>query len=113
MLKVWLYAYALQITSTCRLEQRLREDLALRYLAGATVLDHWTSNEFRRCHREALNDVLTQVVGTGAQTWDRAVGQVAVGFQPRSQPRRPDPLETVPALRAQSAQDRRAIRRWQ
>src|ERR1019366_5413132 len=34
MLKVWLYAYALGITSARRLEQRIREDLGLRYLAG-------------------------------------------------------------------------------
>ena len=34
MVKVWLYAYALQVTSSRRLEQRVREDLAFRYLAG-------------------------------------------------------------------------------
>src|ERR1019366_2607342 len=34
MLKVWLYAYAVGITSARRLEQRIREDLGLRYLAG-------------------------------------------------------------------------------
>ena len=34
MLKVWLYAYALGITSARRLEQRIGEDLAFRYLAG-------------------------------------------------------------------------------
>jgi transposase len=31
---VWLYAYALGVTSSRRLEQRLREDLGFRYLAG-------------------------------------------------------------------------------
>jgi hypothetical protein len=30
MLKVWLYAYALGVTSARRLEQRIREDLAFR-----------------------------------------------------------------------------------
>ena len=34
MVKVWLYAYALGITSARRLEQRIREDLGLRYLGG-------------------------------------------------------------------------------
>ena len=34
LLKVWLYAYALGVTSSRRLEQRIREDLAFRYLAG-------------------------------------------------------------------------------
>ena len=30
MLKVWLYAYVLGVTSARRLEQRIREDLAFR-----------------------------------------------------------------------------------
>ncbi len=34
MVKVWLYAYALQVTSSRRLAQRVREDLAFGYLAG-------------------------------------------------------------------------------
>ena len=36
MLNVWLYAYALGMTSARRLEQRIREDLGLRYLAGGS-----------------------------------------------------------------------------
>jgi transposase len=34
MLGVWLYAYALGITSARQVERRLVEDLAFRYLAG-------------------------------------------------------------------------------
>ncbi len=34
MLKVWLYAFCLGVSSTRRLERRVREDLAFRYLAG-------------------------------------------------------------------------------
>src|ERR1022692_4173407 len=41
MLKVWLYAYAVGITSARRLEQRIREDLGLRYLAGGARPDNW------------------------------------------------------------------------
>jgi transposase len=48
MVSVWLYAYALGVTSSRRLEQRIREDLAFRYLAGAATPDHWTLNAFRR-----------------------------------------------------------------
>ena len=39
LLKVWLYAYALGVTSSRRLEQRIREDLAFRYLAGGAAPD--------------------------------------------------------------------------
>src|ERR1700688_4263404 len=40
MLKVWLYAYAVGMTSARRLEQRIREDLGLRYLAGGARPDN-------------------------------------------------------------------------
>src|SRR5258708_15055215 len=62
MLKVWLYAYALGITSARRLEQRIREDLGLRYLAGGARPDNWALSAFRRRHGRALNDVFTQVL---------------------------------------------------
>src|SRR5438034_367137 len=48
MLKVWLYAYALGVTSSRRLERRIREDLAFRYLAGGGRPDYWALNAFRR-----------------------------------------------------------------
>src|SRR6266446_9739419 len=44
LLKVWLYAYALGMTSSRRLEQRIREDLAFRYLAGGAQPDFWAWN---------------------------------------------------------------------
>jgi transposase len=69
MVKVWLYAYALGVTSSRRLEQRMREDLAFRYLAGGATPDHWTRNEFQRQHRRAINDLFTQVL-----EWARAAG---------------------------------------
>jgi transposase len=47
MVKVWLYAYALRITSSCRMEQRLKEDLPFRFLAGNTAPDYWTLNDIR------------------------------------------------------------------
>ena len=62
MLKVWLYAYALGVTSARRLEQRIREDLGLRYLAGGARPDNWALSAFRRRHARGLNDVFTQVL---------------------------------------------------
>ena len=74
MVKVWLYAYALGITSGRRLEQRIREDLPLRYLAGGAQPDYWTLNDFRRRHARGLNDVFTQVVEWGAASGPGEVG---------------------------------------
>src|SRR5258708_110637 len=62
MLKVWLYAYALGVTSSRRVEQRIREDLAFRYLAGNARPDYWALNAFRRRHGRAINDCFTQGV---------------------------------------------------
>ena len=50
------------MTSSRRLEQRVKEDLALRYLAGGAQPDHWTLNDFRRRQRRAINDLFLQGV---------------------------------------------------
>src|SRR5687768_13514613 len=46
MLKVWLYAYALGVTSSRRIEQRICEDLGFGLLAGHLKPDHWTLTNF-------------------------------------------------------------------
>src|SRR6202045_714988 len=78
MLKVWLYAYALGVTSSRRLEQRVREDLAFRYLAGGAAPDHWTLNAFRRRHAKGLNDLFTQVVEVARKSKMGKLGHVAI-----------------------------------
>src|SRR2546427_7996413 len=78
MLKVWLYAYALGITSARRLEQRVREDLAFRYLAAGAAPDFWTLNDFRRRHGRALNDLFTQVVELARSLGMGRLGHVAI-----------------------------------
>ena len=78
LLSVWLYAYALGVTSSRRLEQRIREDLGFRYLAGGEQPDHWTLNHFRRRHPKALNDLFTQVVESARQAGLGRLGHVAI-----------------------------------
>src|SRR3990172_7083125 len=78
MVKVWLYAYALGVTSSRRLEQRVREDLAFRYLAGGASPDHWTLNEFRRRHGRAINDLFTQVLELAREAGLGRLGHVAI-----------------------------------
>jgi hypothetical protein len=60
VLGVWLYAYALGITSARQVERRLVEDLAFRYLAGVERADNWALSAFRRRHSRALNDAKTK-----------------------------------------------------
>ncbi len=113
MLKVWLYAYALGVTSSRRLEQRIREDLGFRLLAGNLKPDYWTLNQFRRRHPRALNDVFTQVVETARRLGLGRLGRVAIDstrVQANASPDRSDSLEQ---LRRERARIRQRIRRWQ
>jgi transposase len=113
MLKVWLYAYALGITSSRRLEQRVREDLAFRYLAGGAQPDFWALNEFRKRHGRALNDAFTQVVETARSLGMGKLGHVAIDSTTLAANASLSRMETETKLRAERAQIRRRIRNWQ
>jgi len=113
MVKVWLYAYVLQVTSSRRLAQRVREDLAFRYLAGGAPPDHWTLNAFRTRQRRALNDIFLQVVEVARGLGMARLGHVAMEatrVRGNASRRR---LETEKELRQRRARTRREIRRWQ
>jgi transposase len=113
LLKVWLYAYALGITSSRRLEQRLREDLGFRFLAGQLQPDHWTLNEFGKRHPRALNDVFTQVVEAARGMGMGKLGRVAIDSTRVAANASPDRSDSREALRRERARLRQRIRRWQ
>lgn len=113
LLKVWLYAYALGLTSSRRLEQRVREDLALRYLAGGASPDHWTLNGFRKRQGRAINNVFTQVVELARELGMARLGHVAVDSTRVAANASRDRVDTVAGLRGERARIRRQIRRWQ
>ena len=113
LLKVWLYAYALGVTSSRRLEQRLREDLAFRYLAAGAQPDYWALNEFRKRHGRAINDVFTQVVELARSLGMGKLGQVAIDSTRIAANAAADSAETMEKLRGERAKIRRGIRRWQ
>jgi transposase len=113
LLKVWLYAYALGVTSSRRLEQRIREDLGFRYLAGGAQPDYWALNEFRKRHGRAMNNLFTQVVELARSLGMGKLGQVAIDSTRVAANAAADSAETMEKLRAERAQIRRRIRRWQ
>ncbi len=113
LLKVWLYAYALGITSARRLEQWVREDLAFRYLAGGAAPDFWTLNQFRTRHARALNDLFTQVVELARSLRMGRLGHVALDSTRVAANASRDRVDTLAKLRATRAKIRRQIRRWQ
>lgn len=112
-LKVWLYAYILGMTSSRRLEQRIREDLAFRYLAAGAQPDYWALNEFRKRHGRALNDVFTQVVELARSMGMGKLGHVAIDSTRIAANAAADSAETIEKLRAERAKIRKKIRRWQ
>jgi len=113
MVKVWLYAYALQMTSSRRLEQRIREDLGFRYLAGGATPDHWTLNDFRTRHRRAINDLFLQGVEVARGLGMGRLGHVAIDSTRVQANASRRSTETLQELRRRLAKTRRAIRRWQ
>jgi transposase len=113
LVSVWLYAYALGVTSSRRLEQRIREDLAFRYLAGGAGPDHWTLNAFRRRHAKGLNDLFTRVVELARASGLGKLGHVAIDSTRIAANASRNRIDTEPALREARARIRRKIRRWQ
>lgn len=113
LLKVWLYAYCLGVTSSRRLEQRIQEDLGFRLLAGNLKPDHWTLNEFRRQHPRRLNDIFTQVVEAARRMGLGRLGRVAVDSTRIAANASADRSDTLEQLRRERARIRQRIRRWQ
>jgi len=104
-------AYTLGVTSSRRLEQRLREDLGFRLLAGNLKPDHWTLNELRRRHPRALNDVFTQVVEAARKMGVGKLGRVAIDSTRVQANASADRSDSVEQLRRERARIRQRIRR--
>jgi transposase len=113
MLGVWLYAYALGITSARQLERRLVEDLALRYLAGGARVDNWALSAFRRRHALALNDCFTQVLEMARTLGLGKLGRVAIDSTRIQASACRDRIDSEQALRDTRARLRRQVRAWQ
>jgi len=113
MLGVWLYAYALGITSARQLERRLVEDLPLRYLAGGARVDNWALSAFRRRHALALNDCFTQVLEMARTLGLGKLGRVAIDSTRIQASACRDRIDSEQALRDIRARLRRQVRAWQ
>ena len=113
MLSVWLYAYALGLTSARRVEQRLREDLGFRYLAGGERVDNWALSAFRRRHGRGVNDVFTQMLETARDLGLVKLGRVAIDSTRIKANACRDGVETEQKLRNERVKLRRQVRRWQ
>jgi transposase len=113
MLGVWLYAYALGITSARQVERRLVEDLGFRYLAGGARIDNWALSAFRRRHSRALNDAFTQVLEWAQSQGMVKLGRVAIDSSRIQANASRDRVDSEQALRDTRARLRRQVRAWQ
>jgi transposase len=113
MLKVWLYAYAQGITSSRRIEQRIREDLGFRMLTAGWKPDFWVINQFRKQHPRAINDVFTQVLEVARKMGLARLGKVAIDSTRVQANASPDRSASLEQLRRERARLRQRIRRWQ
>ena len=78
MLKIWLYGFCVNVRTTRKLEQRIREDLGFRYLSGGATPDHKTLSEFQRRHREPIAAMFTEVLLFLRRAGMARVGTVAI-----------------------------------
>ena len=107
---VWLYAYALGISSTRVVERRLVEDLTFRYLAAGERMDNWALSAFRR---RALNDAFTQVLEWAQSRGMGKLGRVAIDSTRIAANASRDRVDTEQALRDTRVLLRRQVRDWQ
>jgi transposase len=78
MLKVLLYGYATGVMSSRRIEERLRSDVNVMFLAGLARPDHKTIAEFRRRHLAAFKRLFSDVLELCQAAGMVKLGRVAI-----------------------------------
>ncbi len=78
MVKVLLYAYATGTYSSRRIEGKLQDSVAVRFLAAGNEPDFRTISDFRKRHGEALSGLFNQVLRLCRKAGLVKLGRVAV-----------------------------------
>src|SRR5690625_953997 len=78
MVAVWIYAYAVGIRSSRKVQAALVEDVAFRFLSGNQQPGYWALNRFRTRHREALSGLFAQSVHLAMRAGLVKLGHVAI-----------------------------------
>jgi len=110
MLKIWLYGFCLNVRTTRKLEQRIREDLGFRYLAGGAEPDHKTLSEFQRRHRQTIAAMFTEVLLFLRRAGMARVGTVAIDSTRVKAAASPDRLLREDRIEREL---RKKVERWQ
>lgn len=78
MVAVWIYAYAVGVRSSRKVQQALVQDVAFRFLSGNQQPRYWALNQFRTRHREALSELFVQSVRLAQKAGLVKLGHVAI-----------------------------------
>lgn len=78
MVRLLLYGYAIGVTSSRKLEKKILEEVAFRYLAGDQHPDHDTIAEFRKRHLDALAGLFLQALQLCEKAGLVKLGHVAI-----------------------------------
>ena len=78
MTKVLVYGYCVGVRSSRKLEQAIQDQVAFRFLSAGNLPDHWTINNFRAIHLEALEDIFKQVITMAAKNDFVKLGTVSI-----------------------------------
>ena len=113
LLKVLLYGFALGVRASRKMEQRIKEDLGFRYLAGGAEPDHKTLCEFLRRHGRGVNDLFTAVLEQLQAAGLGKLGVVALDSTRVKANASRDRIWSEVGLRAERARKRRQVRKWQ
>jgi len=111
MLKVWLYAYALGVTSSRRLERRIREDLAFSLSGGRRAAGLLGAERVPAAAWACDQRLLHPGGGDGARVGPGQLGTVAIDATRIKASASPD--KVVKIERGERARTRLKVRRWQ
>lgn len=78
MVAVWIYAYAVGVRSSRKVQAALVEDVAFRFQSGNQQPAYWALNRFRTRHRQALSDLFAQSVRLAVKAGLVKLGHVAI-----------------------------------
>src|SRR6202007_370721 len=113
LLKVLLYAFALGVRGSRKIEQRIKEDWGFRYLAGGAEPDHKTICECLRRHGQRVNDLFTAVLEQLQAAGLGKLGVVALDSTRVKANASHERVMSEAGLRVERARRRRQVRRWQ
>jgi transposase len=62
LVAVWLYAYSESISSARKASRQMEHEPGFRWLTGLEVINHTTLSDFRRGHKESLDELFTELL---------------------------------------------------